>query len=351
MQTMPQTQILAVNPKLERGTIFPIFIPFAGCPHHCIFCAQEQQTGAGRQSVAEAVAKANIDFPEFLAKTKSSCIDMAFYGGTFTAIGEDDFFLCLAFFGACKELAKKNGITLLGRCSTRPDALAPDRLQSLKSTGIDLIELGIQSFNDTVLMQSKRAYTGETAVSACQTVLAHGFKLGIQLMAGLPNQNQTVFLNDVQTALLQNPHCMRYYPCLVPEKTQLARLFDEGKYMPWSNETCIEILGKALATAWQARVPVIRLTVAPEQEFDTHLAAGPRHPGLGSDIMGYAFYTLIKDSLTKLEQPAQKICIPIHFQGCFFGTKNWLKKQYAELIPLETLSFEKKHSGQITIIY
>lgn len=351
MQKTPKLHILNINPKLERGKIFPIFIPFAGCPHHCIFCAQERQTGTGRQSVAEAVSKAQIAFPEFLAKTKSALIDIAFYGGTFTAIDEEDFFLCLDFFKSCKELAEEKGITLLGRCSTRPDALTPERLQQLKALGIDLIELGIQSFNDTVLTQSNRAYTKETAILACQTVLAQGFKLGIQLMAGLPSQNETTFLNDVNTALDETPHCMRYYPCLVPEKTPLARLFQEGKYAPWSNEQCIEALGKALALAWQADIPVIRLTVAPEQEFDTHLAAGPRHPSLGSDIQAAALYSLIRDALASHNNTAQQILIPAHLRGCLFGTRNRLKNAYANAIPLEKLIFTSEKSNKIKICY
>lgn len=351
MTATQKTEFITVSPKLERGIIFPIFIPFAGCPHHCIFCAQDRQTGTGRQSVTEAIAKAKNAFPEFLAKAKSALIDMAFYGGTFTAIHEEDFALCLDFFQSCKELAGEKGKILRGRCSTRPDALVPERLQALKSMGIDLIELGIQSFNETVLTQSKRAYSKETAISACQTVLAHGFKLGIQLMAGLPGQDQTVFLNDIKTAIAQTPHCMRYYPCLVPEKTPLARLFEEGKYMPWTNEMCIETLGKGLALAWQAQIPVIRLAVAPEQEFDTHLAAGPRHPSLGSDIQASALYSLIREALASHHTPASQILIPANFQGCFFGTKNRLKNAYTKIIPAEKLIFFKEKSDKIKICY
>lgn len=346
-----RSHCFAVNPKLERGKIFPVFIPFAGCPHHCIFCAQESQTGKGKQSVAKAIAEAKIIFPDFLVKTQSPVIDMAFYGGTFTAINEKDFSLCLDFFKDCKQLAQDKGITLLGRCSTRPDALAPDRLQQLKVIGIDLIELGIQSFDNTVLNQSKRAYTRETAVKACQTVLKNGFKLGIQLMAGLLEQGEAIFLQDAETAISLKPHCLRFYPCLVPEGTALAKLFLAQKFTPWTNEQCIQTLGYALAMAWKAKIPVIRLTVAPEQEFDAHLAAGPRHPSLGSDIMGYTLYSLIKDTLAHSNCPVRQILIPAHLQGCFFGTKNWLKKKYAGLIPLETIIFDKEQSEQITIIY
>lgn len=359
MDTALKTLCLAVNPKLERGKIFPLFIPFAGCPHHCIFCAQDSQTGKGKQSADQAIGEAKLAFPEFLAKTKSQkklpakspVIDMAFYGGTFTAISDNNFSLCLDFFEGCKELARQHGMKLLGRCSTRPDALHRERLKKLQAAGIDLIELGIQSFEGTVLEQSGRAYAKETALTACKTVLENGFKLGIQLMAGLPAQDEAMFLNDVETAISLTPHCMRYYPCLVPAGTDLAKLFLAKKYTPWTNEQCIQTLGYALALAWQAQIPVIRLTVAPEKEFDTHLVAGPRHPALGSDIMGYAFYTLLKDTLAKLEQPAQKIYIPAPYQGCFFGTKNWLKEEYAELVPLKKIIFTKEQSEQIKIVY
>lgn len=363
MNTAQKTLCLAVNPKLERGKIFPVFIPFAGCPHHCIFCAQESQTGKGKQSVANAVSEAKIAFPKFIEKIKSQTkswakslpksptVDMAFYGGTFTAIDENDFSLCLDFFAGCKEYAHKRGISLLGRCSTRPDTLAAERLEQLHAAGIDLIELGIQSFDDTVLAKSSRAYTKETAVTACQTVLKNNFKLGIQLMAGLPSQNEAVFLKDIETALSLRPHCMRYYPCLVPKETPLAKLFSDGNYTPWTNDMCIQTLGNALALAWNAQIPVIRLTVAPEQEFDAHLAAGPRHPALGSDIMGYAIYTLLKDALAKPKQPVQKILIPAKFQGCFFGTKNRFKKEYAALIPLEQLIFDKEQSDRIILCH
>lgn len=57
--------------KLNRGKIFPVFIPFAGCPFQCIFCSQETQTGKGEQSVFTAIKKAEKDFPIFFGTGKS----------------------------------------------------------------------------------------------------------------------------------------------------------------------------------------------------------------------------------------------------------------------------------------
>lgn len=361
--------------KLNRGKIFPVFIPFAGCPFQCIFCSQETQTGKGEQSVFSAIKNAGKDFPFFLEQVKNktprrnetqeTVIDIAFYGGTFTAVPEKDFALCLDFFKSCKKLAEPHAVTVLGRCSTRPDALDPERLEKLKNAGIDLIELGIQSFDDTVLLKSKRGYCAKQAAFACRQVLDLGFNLGIQLMAGLPAQDPNIFLNDVRKALDLTPRCLRYYPCLVPGGTGLAALFLKKEYVPWSNEMCIETLGMALHEAWLAKTPVIRLTVAPEQAFDENLLAGPRHPALGSDILSFALYILIKNAVSDLKAscpqnskfplPASaraihKILIPARYQGCFFGTRNRNKNIYAELLPLEKFVFDDTLQREIEII-
>lgn len=338
----------SVNPKLPRGKIFPLFIPFAGCPHTCIFCAQESQTGRGKMNAATAVAQAKNDFPLFLERCGSDLMDMAFYGGTFTAVNEDDFRLCLDFFKDCRKLAEQCGKTLLGRCSTRPDSLYPDRLEKLKNAGFDLIELGIQSFDGSVLSKSARGYDAETAETACRTVQDSGFLLGMQLMAGLPLQTEEIFLEDARKALLQNPACLRYYPCLVPEGTGLATLMRRGEYAPWSNEMCIKTIGTALALAWERGIPVIRLCVAPEQEFDKNLAAGPRSPGLGSDIMAYALFLTIKQSIAAMPS-VQKIVLDASWQGCLFGTKNFLKEKYAALIPLRNIVLAKANPFEIRI--
>lgn len=340
--------IKTVNPKLERGKIFPLFIPFAGCPHTCIFCAQERQTGKGKIRVSDALKQAEKDFPLFLETCKTDLIDLAFYGGTFTAVSQDDFDACLEFFASCKNLAKKHKKILLGRCSTRPDSLYPKRLEQLKTAGIDLIELGIQSFDGEVLKKSSRGYTAETAEAACKKVKEYGFKLGIQLMAGLPLQTKEIFLSDAQNALAQNPDCLRFYPCLVPENTGLASLFRSGGYLPWSNGECIKNIGKALALAWEKNIPVIRLSVAPEKEFDENLAAGPRHPALGSDIMAYALYLTIKESLASVQNPKQ-ILLDSSWQGCLFGTKNFLKEKYNKIKVLEKIVLKKSQPGQIKI--
>ena len=83
-----------------------------------------------------------------MERTASRPIELAFYGGTFTALPERLQMECLAL----AMQAKEKGIVCRVRCSTRPDALRPDRLQALRHAGLDLVELGIQSFHTEALL-------------------------------------------------------------------------------------------------------------------------------------------------------------------------------------------------------
>ncbi len=225
--------------------ILPVFLPFRGCPSHCVYCAQDRQTGTGRENSIENILEKAAE------NIRNDTQEIAFYGGTFTAMPATDRQLCLSFFASMRKKCK----SLSARCSTRPDALSPDILDELKDAGIGLIELGIQSFSDSALALSRRGYAGRDALEGCRRVLEAGFGLGIQLLPGMPGSTPEIFLHDAETTLALRPACMRFYPCLVPEGTVLAQWFRKGLYRPWSQEETVAALGRGLSMAWKAGVP------------------------------------------------------------------------------------------------
>lgn len=390
-----------VGTRLDRGKIIPVFLPFAGCPFKCLYCAQDNQTGVGEVTVLNALKSLeehiqkhtkNTIIPQDLnidntnksidttvkryqveatkdtpnREKPSKAIEIAFYGGTFTALCEQDFDACLLAFITHKKNIQKLGFTVYGRCSTRPDCLAnTQRLTRMKEAGIDLIELGIQSFNNNVLYALGRAYDTNCAKQACSHLKQLGFYLGIQLMPSSPCkgktcQDITTFYDDVNTALSFSPSCIRYYPCLVLENTPLASLWKGDSFKPWNIETTVEALGYALFLAWEKEVPIIRLSVAFEENFEKNILAGARHPALGSLIQAralrYAFkcaqekcrqniFISQNNPLTKraiLTQDAHHtytLYVPKSFQGFIFGHKNTLKKEWQEDKMLENILF------------
>lgn len=337
---VPGNVCFPVGTKERRAKhIYPVFLPFLGCPGQCVYCAQDKQTGTcASPDIHTILAGTQKRLKNLSACGPDDSRELAFYGGTFTALPAKERSACLELLSRLRE----EGRITHARCSTRPDALGPDVLRQLLCADVSLVELGIQSFDDNALVLSRRGYSGRTAENGCRAVLEAGLELGIQLLPGMPGSTPDVFLSDVRRALALRPSCLRFYPCLVPEGTVLARWFREGAFRPWTLEETVRTLGQALKLAWQARVPVIRLAVAPEPAFDAALLAGPRHPALGALIQAEALLLAAEDALNKLGREPERLTLPAFCQGFLYGDRGALKERWLALrLGPERLHFDK----------
>ena len=322
-----------------RAKVFPVFLPLAGCPGRCIYCNQPAQTGQAPEPLEAVLARARA---ELLARPAASGpVELAFFGGTFTALPEpvQHHFLDLAAeLKACGRVSRV-------RCSTRPDAVTPALLARLRARGLDLVELGVQSFQDQALVASRRGYDGAAARTACRMVRAAGLSLGIQLLPGLPGlsppegteeteetegtEGTEAFARDVALAASFAPELVRLYPCLVLEGTALAGLWRAGEFAPWPLKATIEALARALRVLWAAGVPAARIGLA--EQAGLRVLAGPRHPALGQMARARALLLHVGDMLPTLAGPATTLFVPRRWQGEVLGQGNALGADYAAL--------------------
>ncbi len=322
-------------PRQARSRpIIPVFLPFRGCAVRCIFCAQDVQTGLAGQSAGRC-GRSAPSLDHILTKTGELLraraaralppAELAFYGGTFTAMPDKEQDVCLAF---ASEMLAQGRIGAF-RCSTRPDCVAGGVLARLRAAGCETVELGVQSFADTALAACRRGYDGAAAAEACGRVKAAGLRLGVQLLPGMPGSSPAIFLADVTRALGVGADMLRFYPCLVLEGTELARIWRGGGYQPWSLETTLESLARGWLAARAAHRPVIRMGLAPEPKLGRAVLAGPLDPALGARIMGRALLATVREAargelLSHLEAP--RAC-----QGHFWGNKGELRPAWAAL--------------------
>lgn len=317
--------------RATRQPIVPVFLPYAGCPVRCVFCAQHIQTGQAPAPLAATL------------KTAIACLrqrrdrglppaELAFYGGTFTAQPPAALRACLNLF----ETAYRQGLASTFRCSTRPDAVDAPRLALLRDAGCSMVELGIQSFDDAALAAAGRGYDGACARAACQAVAAAGLRLGVQLMPGMPGVSPEIFLRDVSCLCAApaavTPHAVRFYPCVVMEGTELARLWREGRYSPWPLETTLDTLAEAWLMTLYARMPVIRMGLAPENDLAAALLAGPWDPALGTRVMARALFRHVRRELeARGLRRLIRLEAPRHCQGFFWGARSELRAAWADL--------------------
>lgn len=324
-------------PSAQVCALVPVFLPFRGCPVRCVFCAQDVQTGSVSVACLAEPAAGAATSPSTPALPPAPLLsplpphrpaaaalppdtlppaaqplhallreargnlerrhalglppaELAFYGGTFTAMPEGDQAACLDL----AALALEQGWIHAFRCSTRPDCVTAPVLDRLRAAGCRCVELGVQSFADKALAASLRGYDGATALRACALVKDAGLALGVQLLPGMPGHAPTDFLADVPLALRAGADMLRFYPCLVLEGTALARMWRQGTYSPWPLETTLDLLAQGWLMAQAAHVPVIRMGLAPEAALDSAVLAGPVDRSLGSRVMGRALLHAVR---------------------------------------------------------
>lgn len=357
METARGAALAPAAPQAEtvrrRPRILPIFLPFAGCPTRCVFCAQDVQTGqrGGAASVARALAQAEARLEQEArnmgkarephptrgadaSQPEPGPLEIAFYGGTFTLLPETERSACLALARHWRE----RGVVCRVRCSTRPDAVTERGLAELRAAGMDCVELGVQSFDDAALYAATRGYAGKMARAACALVAEAGLELGVQLMPGMPGVTPQVFRADVRTALQPDAagahplaSFLRFYPCLVLRGTPLAERWRAGEYAPWPLDITVDALADGLLAAWSRGVAVVRMGLSPEDGLDDAVLAGPVHPALGQLAKAEALRRHVAAQVALLPGPPARFGVPRRLRGLLWGHANGLVAAYAAM--------------------
>ena len=71
---------------MKKQYIIPIFVPHLGCPNDCIFCNQKSISGQTENMTKEKAKKIIEEHLKGIQTKDNATIEIAFYGGSFTAI-------------------------------------------------------------------------------------------------------------------------------------------------------------------------------------------------------------------------------------------------------------------------
>lgn len=264
----------------RKKTIYPIFLPHAGCPFQCIYCNQHAVTGTSLSGHG-ILSEANLRLELFAGQVRNSHHpgEIAFYGGTFTALPE---WLLRSILGLAGRFVEEGLFTGI-RFSTRPDCLDRNICDILSGYPVTTVELGVQSLIGSVLDASRRGYSPECVRSAAARVRQHGWALGIQLMAGLPEDSAALFLESVWKTVVIRPDFVRIYPTLVLNGTRLADMYRSGRFRPLDLDEALEWVVPAYDLLVSASVPVTRMGLHADASLESPdvVLAGPYHPAFG----------------------------------------------------------------------
>lgn len=218
---------------VKKHAIIPIFIPHLGCPNDCVFCNQRKITA---RTAAPSLDDVRATIEEWLTTlSDAEEVEVAFYGGSFTGLDIEE---QSAYLAVADEYLKEGRITGI-HLSTRPDYIDREILDNLKKYHVSTIEIGVQSFDDKVLKASNRGHTAEDVYKACDLIKQYGFRLGIQLMIGLPGDTLEASIFSAKEAAKIKPELARLYPTIVLDDTRLLEMYNEGSYKALSREEAV----------------------------------------------------------------------------------------------------------------
>ncbi|HOE91942.1 MAG TPA: radical SAM protein [Candidatus Cloacimonadota bacterium] len=288
--------------------IYPVFIPFQGCPFRCIYCQQETITHTSKESEVLALDK----IQQFIRIHKDIDKEIAFFGGTFTALDQD---IQTDYFNQIKPyIDEKTSF----RISTRPDFINEEILEFLAKNKVKTIELGIQSFDDNVLEKSKRGYTASQAEDACNLVKSKGFALCIQLMPGLPDDTNESFEKTMIKTVELKPDYVRIYPTIVIKNTHLETLFLKGEYKPWNLNKTLFAVKNAQQLIKKNKIKLIKIGLHSDLNVQKdEIVAGPWQPNIGEIINGICFM----ERNCKVDKTIQELTISRYEASMLLGNK------------------------------
>lgn len=272
-----------------RPLIIPFFIPHSGCPHTCLFC--NQRLISGTIQPLPTVSQITETIKEWVERSPQRPAEVAFYGGSFTLLPQKQ---QKELLEAVQPFIKQHLVAGI-RISTRPDALDAGILTFLADNQIKTIEIGVQSLDDQVLLQSSRGHTAADSLAAIQRVKTAGFQVGAQLLPGLPGDSQEKALASVKGVIAAGAQLIRIYPAIVLSGTTLADWFRSGLYQPPDLEQGVKTCARMLHLCLRAGIPVIRIGLQAEEGLsaDDAILAGCWHPALGQLVKSQLYHDLV----------------------------------------------------------
>ncbi len=293
----------------EKPLIVPIFIPNQGCPHRCVFCDQEKITSQPAGPIDGRRVRELLDLARrsttFFARRHR---EIAFYGGTFASLPKERIRELLGVVAPYLQ----EGIFLSVRISTRPDSLDEEKAALLRGLGVSTVELGTQSMDDEVLRMTRRGHSALDTERTVGLLRQHGFRVGIQLMPGLPGDSAERFSATVQQVIRMKPDMVRLYPVVVIRGTELAQWVESGKYQPLALEEAVRICAESCLCLEQAGIPVIRIGLMASASLREkgQVLGGPWHESFGHLVRSEIYQRRIEAFLPGPGE-AQRISIRI----------------------------------------
>lgn len=264
----------------DKHSNIAIFVPHAGCPYHCAFCNQHTITEQDALPHSRQVQEICQQAFQSMDENARSNTEIAFFGGSFTAIPRNYMIELLESVQEFLGEHKFSGI----RISTRPDCINPEILKLLKSYHVTSIELGTQSMSDKVLFANHRGHTAQDVIHASELIRDYDFELGLQIMMGLYQSTWEDEWATFRKVSEIRPDTVRIYPVVILKHTLLGDLYESGEYQLFSDpkhnslEDVVEATAQFMSMFMIRKIKILKVGLHASEFVERDMLGGYYHP-------------------------------------------------------------------------
>jgi oxygen-independent coproporphyrinogen-3 oxidase len=194
-----------------------IHIPF--CKQKCLYC--DFPSYAGKENCMVDYAKALSKEIDSIEDKKIKTIFIG--GGTPTYLSVEGWKIIKESIDRLVTVPDLE-FTVEGN----PGTFTREKLNFLKSMGVNRLSIGLQAVQDSLLKKLGRIHTFEDFKESYEMARKLGFdNINVDLMFGLPDQSLTQWIETLKSVTLLNPEHLSCYSLIVEEGTEFYKRFEK----------------------------------------------------------------------------------------------------------------------------
>ena len=211
----------------EKDICLYVGIPF--CPTRCAYCSFVSQAVEKNKKLMEpfleALQKELQAIAEQVRKLDLQIVAIYFGGGTPTTLNAEQ------LEALCRLLENEFDLTAVREYTVeagRPDTITKEKLEVLRRHGVDRISVNPQTMQDSVLEAIGRKHTAKDVLDALALAReVGGFRINMDLIAGLPQDDLTGFQATMEQVLALQPENITVHTLSLKRGSSLSE--EKGK--------------------------------------------------------------------------------------------------------------------------
>lgn len=260
--------------------IIPIFLPHLGCTERCIYCNQGYITNAQDDNIANKI--------DCALNVSTEVFEVGLYGGNIFNVEPHFLERIFSYFKPHKDR-----ITNF-RISTKPVPIRNEVIGILKANNVTVIELGMPTFNDTILQTLNRQHTVSEFLEAFCALKNEGFDVAVQVMVGLPQETWDDIRHTADSIVRLKPCYIRIYPLVVLSGTALATMYSDGSFIPVSFDEALERAAYIYLAALKDGIKTVKMGLTDNEVIKDKIVAGHYHTAFGYLVKSRVFCLAVK---------------------------------------------------------